>query len=92
MYAFLVLITLSAGVRLYKEYLNVCHVGEKDESSPAEKFVVTHTQVNLLHERAITKISQSETELLIIAAQEFLVFGIGLDGSGVLINLKGICS
>lgn len=71
MYAFLVLITLSAGVRLYKECLNVCHVGEKDESRPAAKFIADiqctlYTQVNVISERQITKISQSELQYVSI--------------------------
>jgi len=79
------LITLSAGVRLYKEYLNVCHVGVKDESRPAVKFTVTHTQVN------ITKISQSETELCLLIIVSPRVFSFWL-WIGRIMCTKGICS
>ena len=80
MYAFLDLITLSAGVRLYKECLNVCHVGEKDESRPAAKFIVKNSQVSVqciaLQERAITTKSQSELIFLIIVGPRVLGFSI----------------
>lgn len=83
MYAFLVLITLSAGVRLYKECLNVCHVGEKDESRPAAKFIADiqctlYTQVNVISERQITKISQSELCFDYYWSKRFWVFGLDL--------------
>lgn len=40
MYVFLVLIIFLVGVRLYKECLNVCYVGEKDELRFVVKFIV----------------------------------------------------